>query len=293
MVGSTLSKLRRHIEALEIDGGRYYLVCGRTGDRPVPTVGRRFESRETADRAVRATERYRSALRRYDPQLPYYDLIVCEEPVENVPRESDSEPSSTASGRRQLIEFCHTVAGAVFEIISESPHDAVERAVMDTYLDAAESIESPDELCLRLLESMSVELENHLTTEEQAATIRMAAERISSHRPCEEPLSETLAQLHSASLVSDYTLRPSSTGSCDDRMWDVTITAYALDTVDGRIPTLPIIVELFSRCPDSTLQISHAERFEADDSPLTWRFSMSIASDGAPAGLVSVPEVSN
>lgn len=292
MVGSTLGKLRRHIEALESDGGRYYLVCGRTGDRPVPTVGKRFESRETADRAVRATERYRSALRRYDPQLPYYDLIVCEEPVVNTPQEPESK--STALRRRQLIEFCHTVAGAVFETVAESPHDAVERAVMDTYLDAAESIESPDELCLRLLESMSTELENHLTTEEQAAIIRTAAERISPHSPCEEPLSETLARLHSASLVSNYTLRPSSTDSCSEgRMWNVTLTAYALDTVDGRISTLPLIVELVSRCPDSTLQISHAERFEADDSPLTWRFRVSIASGGTPAGLVSVPEVSN
>lgn len=68
-----------HIEGLATADGRYYLAYGRTGDRPVPAAGNRFPDRATARAVARATEQYRSALRRYDPQVPYYNLIVCEE----------------------------------------------------------------------------------------------------------------------------------------------------------------------------------------------------------------------
>jgi hypothetical protein len=93
MVGLTLVDIREHIEALATEGGQYYVVCGRTGDRPV--------------------------LRRYDPQVPSYDLIVCEERARDAtvahPRESTTETpqsrrsesirtDSTPPERRELVE---------------------------------------------------------------------------------------------------------------------------------------------------------------------------------------------
>ncbi|WP_254278629.1 DUF7552 domain-containing protein [Haloarcula marina] len=77
-IGPTLVEIRESIEQFASDDGRYYVVCGRTGERPVPVAGRRFESRATARAALEATEQYRCALRRYDPRTPRYDLIVCE-----------------------------------------------------------------------------------------------------------------------------------------------------------------------------------------------------------------------
>jgi len=71
MVGTTLTEIHEHIESLTSDDGEYYLVCARYGDRPVPV---RFDTRETVRTAAQATTRYRQALRRYDPQVPYYGL---------------------------------------------------------------------------------------------------------------------------------------------------------------------------------------------------------------------------
>ena len=75
-----LCPLRRRIEALASERGEYYLVCSRYGDRPVPADGCRFESCAVARRAARLTEEYRSALRRYDPALPEYDIVVRQTP---------------------------------------------------------------------------------------------------------------------------------------------------------------------------------------------------------------------
>jgi hypothetical protein len=36
MVGRTLREIRGELESLADDGGRYYVRCGRTGERPVP-----------------------------------------------------------------------------------------------------------------------------------------------------------------------------------------------------------------------------------------------------------------
>jgi hypothetical protein len=78
MNGETLGDIRTHIEALAAESGEYYLVCSRYGDRPVPAADLSFEDRETAQKAARATERYRATLRQYDTRLPRYDIIVCQ-----------------------------------------------------------------------------------------------------------------------------------------------------------------------------------------------------------------------
>lgn len=78
MVEAPLLDTREYVEGLAVPDGDFYVVCGRTGSRPVPTAGLRFPDRETAREAARATEHYRAALRRYDPDVPHYDPIVCE-----------------------------------------------------------------------------------------------------------------------------------------------------------------------------------------------------------------------
>lgn len=45
MNGTTLGDIRTHIEELASETGDYYLVCVRSGERPVPASGLRFESR--------------------------------------------------------------------------------------------------------------------------------------------------------------------------------------------------------------------------------------------------------
>ena len=79
VIGTTLASISDHIEALASADGEFSLVCARYGDRPVPAAGLRFESRAAARAAARATEQYRDALRRYDPRVPYYDVIVRQE----------------------------------------------------------------------------------------------------------------------------------------------------------------------------------------------------------------------
>ncbi len=79
MARPTLVDIRDRIHALASESGEFSLVCARYGDRPVPAAELRFDSRATARVAARETERYRAALRRYDPQLPYYDVIVRQE----------------------------------------------------------------------------------------------------------------------------------------------------------------------------------------------------------------------
>jgi len=80
MTRATLAELRSRVEALASDDGEYYLVCGRTGERPVPVAELRFDDRVAAREAARAAKRYRNALRRYDPRVPRYDLIACQAP---------------------------------------------------------------------------------------------------------------------------------------------------------------------------------------------------------------------
>ena len=80
MHDSTLTGIRDRIEALASADGRYYVACARTGDRPVPAAGHRFPDRGMAHVAAHLTGRYRARLRQYDPQVPQYDLIVCQCP---------------------------------------------------------------------------------------------------------------------------------------------------------------------------------------------------------------------
>lgn len=306
MIGTTLGDIRQHLEALATETGRYYLVCGRTGERPSPAIGLRFENRPTARAAARATEQYRAALRRYDPQLPRYDVIVCEEGDPSPPNEpetaSEKAPRESIEGREtpfpsavdrstpdeSLVDFCHAIAGAVFETVAESSHQSVERAIMDTYLEIAETIETPDELCLRLLESMAIELERRLDPQAQASILMAAAERLSSPPADGEPLELALSRLQSVALFEGYTLeRRALEKQVQTRSWTVTLAAYPLGRAETGVVTLPLAIELFRYCSEPEISISQAE--PVDDAPSTWEFVLTTSADERPSGLVSVP----
>ncbi|ELY71974.1 hypothetical protein C490_04402 [Natronobacterium gregoryi SP2] len=307
--------IRKYITSLSSDSGRYYLVCARTGDRPVPTRGLSFESRSTARAAARATEQYRTTLRRYDPRLPSYDVVVCERSRERPadgestgsPRLSStlSTPVEVGAGRNRmrsaehspddsLIDFCHTVAAAVFETIAESSHDDLEKTIMDTYVDLAERIEQTNELCLCLLESMAAELATTLTPDEQRRLLSTTVQRLPPAPSAADPIASTLSRLQTVSLLEGYAIR-SRSGELETgvRAWTVSIDGYAFDGAtkgeNRPIVTLPLTLELFRQYPTRQLTISDVERPESD--PATCRVRITTESVERSPSLVQATEV--
>ncbi|WP_241154917.1 hypothetical protein [Halorubrum sp. CSM-61] len=271
-----------------------------TGDRPIPAAGNRFPDRATARAAARATEQYRSALRRYDPQVPYYDLIVCEEtsrdativqPQETAtetPKHSLSEPAiadSTTPERRDLVEFCHRVAGAVFETLSEGGYDGIESGVMDAYFQHAETVGDPDELCLCLLESMTSELHERLSPADQAKVLTDAAARLESPSDDDSALDASLTTLEQRGLIESYTRSPYSVdldGGAGAVV--VQISGYALSAHEDRLPVLPLTLEL---CRHHTEQSPQSVQVAAVDDG--WQLTFGLADTGDQNGLVSAP----
>jgi hypothetical protein len=303
MVGTTLAEIKTHIETLAAEGGEYFVRCGRTGDRPVPISGLRFDGRTSARSAARAAEQYRTALRRYDPQVPYYDLIVCQHadpPVrdpgecpqpgsQKETRQALSEPvvveRRSDPERRRLVEFCHSAAAAVFETLSDDGYDGVESAVMDAYFDLAETIPDPDDLCLCLLESMALELDDRLSPAEQAEVLAGAATRLPPTEAATRPVSATLSSLEERGLLGGYTRSPWSVELDDGtRSTVVRLSEYALVPRDGRLPVLPIVLEVYRQQPDWLP--SSTRVVDVDDG---WRLTLVLARDIEPSGLASAP----
>ncbi|QAU12030.1 hypothetical protein EKH57_04310 [Halorubrum sp. BOL3-1] len=277
MIGTTLAEIRGHIESLASDDGEYYLVCARYGDRPVPASNLRFDTRATARAAAQATTQYRQALRRYDPQVPYYDIVACQAVsvrtrcvrIERLRCDSQStypealaEPvvNRSPSVARELVEFCHRVAAAVFETLSEHGYDAVESAIMDAYFAHAEELSDPDRLCIRLLESMAVELADGLDPSEQVAFLSAAAERLE-HGPGdatgsptrslgEQSVDESLSALRNAGLYRRSTRVIDAEAGERSAELVVEVSGYALRPSDGRLPLLPIALTVH-RCDDA------------------------------------------
>lgn len=302
MIGTTLNDIRGHIEELASDTGEYSLVCARYGEPPVPATALRFESRATARAAARATEQYRAALRRYDPQLPYYDVIVCQATgtaaqTSGIVRatfggsDSDDRPcpepavDATASKRQALVEFCHRVAAAVFETLSDRKYEAIESAIMDAYFEFAETLTNPDDLCLCLLERIAWELDQQLTPDEQVAVIDGAASRLT---PCEsaaDPLSASLGLLEERGLLGGFTQSPCSIDlDGGTRSVTVRISEYALSPQAGRLPVLPLVLDCSRRQPDW-----FPAALRVDDAGEDWRLTLDLTSDAEPTGLASAP----
>jgi hypothetical protein len=300
MVGPTLTDIRDHIETLATEDGQYSVICGRTGEQPVPAAGNWFPNRATARAAARATEQYRSALRRYDPQVPFYDLIVCQErardPTTAQPQETTtktpkhdlSEPvitDDTTPERRDLVEFCHRLAGTVFETLSEDGYDGVESGVMNAYFELAETVDDPDELCLCLLESMASELDERLSPADQAEVLVDAAARLESPSDDTNPLDATLNALKQRGVIESYTRLPYSV-DLDSGAGSVVaqISGYALSARNDRLPVLPVTLELCRRHmerPPQSIQVTTVDG--------GWQLTFGPADTGDQNGLVSAP----
>lgn len=300
MVGGTLRDLRQRIEARHEDGGRYYVSCARTGERPVPVAGRRFPTRETATRAAELATEYRAELRCYDPRLPHYDLVVSEGPGPGGPMdpgpvvEETGDPGSASA-------FCHDVAAATFEALAELGESAVERAVLEAYLHSAESVTDADELRLVLLSTATSELDARLDPVRQGEVLRAAADRLGLPDGLDpgdpaDPVAATLARLGGLSLVGEYSVvrnGPRERPVADDdsragvgRSWTVTVEEYAFDSADGRVPTLPFAVELLRRLPEATVAVSDLRT----TGETGWQFAVSTDAPSARAVSLATPE---
>ncbi|MXR51877.1 hypothetical protein GRX03_09700 [Halovenus sp. WSH3] len=296
MSRATLEDVREYIEALASEGGEYYLVCARYGDRPVPSTGLRFESRATARAAARATARYRQHLRQYDDDLPYYDIIVCQEQGRSDRDHRCTEQSGwtatepvvtgAASGTDQrLIEFCHRIAGAVFEALSKSGYRELEGAVMDCYFELAESVSDPDDLCLCLLESTAEELAQHLSPTKQAAILARAASELDTQAVADQPVAAACADLRTCGLVEDVSRSPWAVSAENrTRRIVVELSGYALSPRGERLPVLPVIVDCFGRGLDRAPTETQVE--PTDDG---WEVTFVFGEDGITDGLASAP----
>jgi hypothetical protein len=69
-----------------------------------------------------------------------------------------------------------------------------------------------------------------------------------------DPMTATLARLDDHSLVGDYAV--SEGGVSAGRSWTISVEEYAFDSVNGRVPTLPLAVALLRRLPDERIAVS-------------------------------------
>ena len=74
---ATIRRARERIEAVAVEDGDFGVACKDSGCSPAPVTDATFETFEAAELACLSARAYRRALRRLDPSLPEYDLVVC------------------------------------------------------------------------------------------------------------------------------------------------------------------------------------------------------------------------
>jgi hypothetical protein len=121
---------------------------------------------------------------------------------------------------------------------------------MDAYFEFAEAVEDHDELCLCLLECMSTELDERLCLADQAEVLANAADRLEPSGD-DDPFDGTLAALERRGVIDGFTRSPYSVGF-DGGVGAVVVqvSGYALSARDGRLPVLPVTLELCRRHPE-------------------------------------------
>jgi hypothetical protein len=199
---------------------------------------------------------------------------------------------------REFAEFCHRVAAAVFETLSEHGFDTVESGIMDAYFTHAEELSDPDGLCIRLLESMAIELTNHLDPSEQVTVLSAAASRpeyafedatVHSTPPSDNrTVDESLTVLRDVGLFQRST-RVANAEANEEESVDlvIEISGYTLRPHEGRLPLLPLALAVH-RCTDAWVPI----RMDASDGnwQVTFRRSVDLDTIGHP-DQVFAPEV--
>lgn len=320
MIGTTLLEISDHIESLASETGEYSLVCARYGDRPVPAAGLRFESRPVARAAARATEQYRDALRRYDPRLPYYDVIVRQE-FAGDGRAADSggdardrdDPHDVrrfSAAEASGWTLSDPVVGGTVGRGNPSDGTAAERAG-DRRRDR---VEFCHEAAAAVFEALSAdghdaaqsavmdayfELAERVGDPDDLCLCLLEATASALHRrlaPAEQAsvLSAAAAELPSVSAedpVSGTFDRLAEAGVVEGYAREsdsaaghatVLVSDYALTSRDGRFPTLPLVLELYRRTEPEHRH--DAVRIASDDDG--WRIGLTVGS-GEPIGLVS------
>jgi hypothetical protein len=296
MLGTMLRDLRAHIDSLATADGLW------------------FPTRSVARQAARATTQYRNALRRYDPELPQYDIVVCQghpsvaEPASSTPAAESTPASTPPPADSPLVTFCHRVAAAVFETLAAEGYSEAETAVMDAYLDHAERQPTADGLCLRLLESMATVLADRLTPREQAAVLAAAADRLpaTSENSMADAETDTPAADTADPTAADPTAPDTAVttvfealrtrgvvGAYRDTPWLqhretgtrsilVEVSGYAFSPYGGSLPTLPVVIELYRSVADW-------QPVAVDVAAITdgWRFRVVPVGEAPPGGLVS------
>jgi len=270
MVGRTLADIRARLDDLSVAVGPYRVVSAKTGDGPFPVTGLQFPYRATAAEAATVASAYRRALRRYDPQVTVHDLVVTESATLDP---ASPDPPQTVP------EYCHTVAGALFETLSDR-HGPVERTVMDAYLDAAERTTDRERLCLTMLERSAEALDDRLTSDEQADVLVATAGRLPSRDTDGAPLGDALESLRTTGLLADYVLESAPSGP-GRRARRVTLEGYRPWLSADRCPVLPIVVEVLRRT-GVTPPVTDLERTATG-----WAFVVATAGD-RPASCLSV-----
>ncbi|MFC4357972.1 hypothetical protein ACFO0N_08435 [Halobium salinum] len=156
---------------------------------------------------------------------------------------------------------------------------------MDAYFEHAETVSDPDDLCLCLLESMAMELDERLPPAEQAEVLANAADRLSPAEATHQPVSTTLSILEDRGLLGGYTLSPWSVELDEGiRSTVVRLSEYALSPRNGRLPVLPIVLELHQQQPDwhpSSVRVAAIDE--------GWRLDLVLARETDPDGLASAP----
>ncbi|GGN88983.1 DUF7551 domain-containing protein [Haloarcula pellucida] len=270
MVGRTLADIRARIDELSVAVGPYRVRSARTGDSPVPVTGKQFPDRETAAEAASVATAYRTALRRYDPYVAVHGLVVSQ----------TTAGSTTATVTQSLPAYCHRVAGALFETLSNR-YGRIERRVMDTYLEAAETTENRTRLCLSMLESTATAIDEALPPDEQATVLSAAAGRLPRRSTADRPLRSALTTLRSCDLVRSFSVEP--TPDHGESQYRITLAGYRPSLDGDRCPVLPVAVELLRRTGVPPAIVS-ASRFGDG-----WRLRVSTVSTVSGSGLAVAP----
>lgn len=268
MVGRTLSDIRTRLEDLSVAVGPFRVVSAKTGDGPFPVTGLPFPDRATAAEAATVASAYRRALRRYDPRVTVHDLVVTE---------ATTLGATSPAPPRTVPEYCHAVAGALFETLSDR-HGPVERTVMDAYLEAAERTSDRERLCLTMLERAAAALDVQLSTTEQASVLLATAGRLPKRDVDGEPLADALRTLQESGLLAEYDIEPTQ-GGPGRRAHRVSLEGYRPSLSAERCPVLPVVVELLRRTPVAP-QITDATRTASG-----WAFRVTTTGDAPAAGL--------
>ena len=156
---------------------------------------------------------------------------------------------------------------------------------MDTYFELAETVDDPDELCLCLLESMASELDGRLDAGGQAELLVDAAARLEPPTDDTAPLDATLAVLEGRGVIESCTRSPWSVdldGGAGSAV--VQISGYALSVRDGRLPVLPVTLEL---CRYHAERLPQSVQVSASDEG--WQLTFVLADTETQHGLVTAP----